>query len=63
MRIGVNTNLDPGSVEEALRRLIAGVDYDAHKYLECDEDEGLDHYPDLAQDFARYYQDALSASA
>ena len=61
MRIGVNTNLDPGSVEEALRHLIADVDYDTHKYLECDEDEGRDHYPDLAKDFARYYQDALSS--
>ena len=63
MRIGVNTNLDPGSVEEALRRLIADVDYDTHKYLECDEDEGLDHYPDLAKKFQRLYQDALSAPA
>jgi len=50
-------SLDPKRVEKALRELIANVDYDTHKYIECDEDEGLDHYPELAADFIDYYNE------
>jgi hypothetical protein len=50
-------SLDPKRVESALRELIAHVDYDTHKYIECDEDEGLDHYPELTEDFIRYYNE------
>jgi hypothetical protein len=42
-------------VEAALRELISHLDYDLHKYTECDEDEGKDHYPELAADFITYY--------
>lgn len=38
-------------IEQALRNLIADIDYDHHKYLECDELDGIDHYPDLAEQF------------
>jgi hypothetical protein len=49
--------LDPERVEKALRELISrDVDYDTHKYLECDEDEGKDHYPELADSFIDYYE-------
>ena len=50
--------MDETKVEAALRQLIAHVDYDTHKYIECDEDDGEDHYPELAQDFMRYYDEA-----
>lgn len=35
-------------MEEFLREFVADLDYDIHKNLECGEDDGLDHYPDLA---------------
>ena len=41
----------PAKIEQALRNLIADLDYDQHKYLECDESDGSDHYPDLAEQF------------
>lgn len=50
--------LDPQSVDKALRELISRLDYDLHKYTECDEDEGADHYPDLAKEFIGYYEAA-----
>lgn len=44
------------AVEAALRILMSHVDYDTHKYLECDEEGGSDHYPELAADFIGYYE-------
>jgi hypothetical protein len=41
-------------VETALRKWLAMFDYDAHKNVECNEDDGEDHYPEEAADlFAR----------
>jgi hypothetical protein len=37
-------------VETALRKWLAMFDYDAHKNLECSEDDGEDHYPQEAAD-------------
>jgi hypothetical protein len=50
--------LDPKRVDKALRELISRVDYDTHKYLECDEDDGADRYPELVEDFIGYYEAA-----
>lgn len=50
--------LDPQRVEKALRELISRVDYDTHKYIECDEETGEDGYPDLVEDFIAYYESA-----
>jgi hypothetical protein len=47
--------LDPKRVDTALRDLISRLDYDTHKYLECDEDNGEDHYPELVEEFIDYY--------
>lgn len=38
-------------IEFALRSFMANIDYDHHKYLECDELDGSDSYPDLAVQF------------
>lgn len=51
-------SLDPERVEAALRELIAHVDYDTHKYIECDEETGEDRYPELVEDFIQYYEEA-----
>lgn len=48
--------LDPKHVDTALRDLISRLDYDTHKYLECDEDNGEDRYPDLVEEFIGYYK-------
>lgn len=37
--------------EAALRAVIASVDYDLHKQIECDEEDGTNHYPGLAAKF------------
>lgn len=37
-------------LELFLRSLVAGeIDYDIHKGYECGEEDGLDHYPELAE--------------
>lgn len=43
----------PSRIEKALRNLIADIDYDHHKYLECDESDGSDHYPALTEQFIK----------
>lgn len=50
--------LDPQRVDKALRELISRLDYDTHKYLECDEDNGEDRYPELVEEFIDYYDSA-----
>ena len=52
----VSVKLDHKKVEAALRKIIAQVDYDTHKYIECDEDSGEDRYPDLAAEFIGLYE-------
>lgn len=44
------------AVEAALRALIADVDYDLHKQIECDEEDGTDHYPGLAANFIAHME-------
>jgi hypothetical protein len=39
-------------LERALRTLLADLDYDLHKATEHGEEDGLDHYPELAAQFA-----------
>lgn len=46
------------AVESALRMLMADLDYDLHKALECDEETGHDWYPGHAAVFA----EALTAA-
>lgn len=55
--------LDPKYVDSALRDLISRLDYDLHKYTECDEDEGADRYPELVEEFIGYYEEAEEADA
>lgn len=52
------SKLDPAKVDHALRELISRVDYDTHKYIECDEETEEDNYPGLVEDFIRYYENA-----
>ena len=44
-------------IEETLRSLIAELDYDLHKSLECDEETGEDQYPEWADWFMRAYEE------
>ena len=46
------------AVEAALRSLIAQLDYDLHKSLECDEETGENRYPEHAETFIAAYQEA-----
>lgn len=46
------------AVESALRTLMADLDYDLHKALECDEETGHDWYPGHAAVFAEALQAA-----
>lgn len=43
--------VEAAKVEAALRAFIASIDYDLHKQLECDEEDGTDRYPALAANF------------
>jgi hypothetical protein len=36
-------------IEEALRKLLADLDYDLHKAIESNEETGEDEYPVLSQ--------------
>lgn len=47
---------EPAKVEAALRAFIASVDYDLHKQLECDEEDGTNHYPGLAANFIAHME-------
>ena len=49
--------IDVKKVESALRSLISDLDYDMHKYLERDEETGEDHYPEIAENFAKMLSD------
>jgi hypothetical protein len=49
-------SLSPYRVDLALRDLISTLDYDTHKYLECDEDNGEDRYPELVAQFIESYE-------
>lgn len=53
-------SLDWQAVEYALRSLISSIDYDKHKLLEEDEEDGEDKYPELVDDFIHYYTESLS---
>lgn len=50
--------LDRERVRWALEGLIADLDYDIHKYLECSESDGLNHYPELVEQFIEIYEGA-----
>lgn len=50
--------LNPESVDKALRELIAVLDYDLHKYLECDESTGEDTYHEEVVRFIEAYNEA-----
>jgi len=47
------TNIDPERVDRALRRVIALLDYDLHKEMERDEEDG---YPEAVANFVKAYQ-------
>lgn len=51
--------LDEGRVDYALRRLIADLDYDIHKYIECDEETGEDNYAYWVEQFIDHYDESL----
>src|SRR5690606_84839 len=50
--------LDPSRLESALRMYIAELDYDKHKYIQCDEEDGRDRYPEEVQFFLRCWETA-----
>ena len=52
-------DLDPALVDAALRAVIIEEDYDMHKYLECDEDSGVNRYPELVECFISNYNKAV----
>lgn len=47
--------LDPQRVDRALRNVIEHLDYDQHKYLECDEETGEDIYHEWVDRFIDAY--------
>ena len=47
--------LNPEAVEHALRSMLADLDYDLHKYTECGEEDGTNHYPELTRTFILDY--------
>lgn len=57
------SELNQARVEKALRGFLAWLDYDLHKYIECDETDGTDHYAEYAREFIRYYKQAKHAAA
>lgn len=52
--------LDRPAVDTALRQVVAHIDYDTHKYLECDEQDGKDTYPEHVDRFITEYRKAQS---
>lgn len=50
--------LDPSRLESALRMYIAELDYDKHRYIQCDEEDGRDRYPEEVQFFLRCWETA-----
>lgn len=42
------------AIEAALRDLLADLDYDLHKGIERGEEDGLDHYPEVAAEFLAF---------
>lgn len=48
-------------VEEALREHYPHLDYDMHKYIECNEDTGEDTYPQEAEEFSGRLERAIRA--
>lgn len=52
--------LDRPAVDAALRQVVSHIDYDTHKYLECDEDTGADTYPEHVDRFISEYRKAQS---
>lgn len=51
--------LNPAAVDAALRQVIAELDYDLHKNIECDEDTGEDRYDEHVRHFIREYRKAV----
>lgn len=39
------------TIQAALENFMGQQDYDQYKYLECDETDGTNHFPGLAQEF------------
>lgn len=55
------TPLDPGRVDRALRYVIARLDYDLHKGLECSEETGEDTYHEEVASFMKAYEEGDDA--
>lgn len=51
--------IDAEAVDAALRAVIEELDYDIHKNLECDEEDGEDHYDELVDTFIDKYLEKL----
>lgn len=47
--------LDRARVRDALEGLIANLDYDLHKSIECGEEDGLNHYESVVDEFIDAY--------
>lgn len=48
-------SIQPLAVDIALRAVIAELDYDIHKNLEYDEEDGEDHYDEWVERFVDVY--------
>lgn len=51
--------LNRNAVFEALSAIIADLDYDLHKAIECSEDDGKNHYGEVVDQFIEYYKFAM----
>ncbi|MFE7624284.1 hypothetical protein [Streptomyces sp. NPDC057509] len=49
------SSLDRDRLERALRAYVADLDYDIHKYIECGEEDGEDHYAEHVDTFLHYW--------
>jgi len=48
------------AIEAALRSLITNLDYDLHKSIKCNEEDGSDGYPNVVEDFLKRLARELS---
>lgn len=53
--------IDRAAVDTALRQVVSHIDYDTHKYLECDEETGEDVYGEHVDRFVAEYNKAVGS--
>lgn len=58
----MSTPIDRAAVDHALRQVVSHIDYDTHKYLECDEETGEDVYGEHVDRFVAEYNKAVQGA-